>query len=405
MGYTAQTVRGFSYLSLLRIFIRALSLVKNLVIARALSPFQFGAFGIATLVLVFAEILTETGINTFLIQNKEDTDKYISTSWIVSILRGIIIFILIIASASLIAEFFNNKESQGLLILIAFVPLLRGFINPSIVKLQKNLMFGKQFYYQSGVFMVETFFSVILVIITKRTEALIYGMVIGVLFEIIVSFLIVKPIPRLNFNFNLFKKVVGYGKWITLQTIFNYFYQHGDDIAVGRLLGTAPLGFYDMAYRISLVPLSDVSDVISKVTLPVYVKISDEKERLRRAFIRTLFVICFITIPMGIVIFLYPSQIISLLLGDKWLPAAPALKVLGIFAFVRAISSFSMSIFIPLGKQNIFTFISLVGLLGLVVTIIPFIQTYGISGAALSALTGTILTIPVIFYFARKFLW
>ena len=65
---------------------------KEFIIARILSPYQFGAFGIATLVLVFAEILTETGINTFLIQNKDNTDKYINTSWVVSIVRGIAIF-------------------------------------------------------------------------------------------------------------------------------------------------------------------------------------------------------------------------------------------------------------------------------------------------------------------------
>lgn len=405
MGYTTQAISGFSFLALLRVFVRALSLFKNIIIARALSPFQFGAFGIATLVLVFAEIVTETGINTFLIQNREDIDKYINTSWIVSILRGIIILILIMVSASFIAEFFKNRESQSLLFLISLVPLLRGFINPSIVKFQKELMFRQQFYYQSSIFLVETFFSIVLVLWLKTTEALIYGMIVGVLFEIAFSFLIAKPIPKFNFKFDLFKKVVGYGKWITLQTIFNYFYQHGDDIAVGRLLGISSLGFYDMAYRISLVPLSDVSDVVSKVTLPVYIKISDEKERLRRAFVRTLFVICFITIPIGFIIFLFPNQIISLILGEKWLPAAPALKLLGIFAFIRAISSFSMGIFIPLGKQNIFTLISLVGLLGLIITIVPFTQTYGILGAALSALTGTILTIPVIFYFVRKLLW
>lgn len=405
MGYTRQAIKGFSWTAGIRIITRVFSLVKNVVIARILSPYQFGAFGIATLVLVFAEIVTETGINTFLIQNKEDTDKYISTSWLVSIIRGIIIFLVIITAAPFISSFFRNNDAAFLLILISFVPLLRGFINPSVIKFQKNLMFHKQFFYETSCFLVEALLSITLILITHKTEALVYGMLISTIFEIIISFLMVKPTPKLMFDLSIFRKVLGYGKWITVSTILNYFYQHGDDIVVGRILGSAPLGLYDMAYRISLVPLSDVSDVISNVTFPVYVRISNEKERLKKAFLKTLSGVILLTLPIGIVLFIFPREIISIVLGDKWISAAPALQVLGIFGFVRAISSFSQNIFLSIGKQNIFTLISLVGLTGLALTIVPFVATWGITGAALSALLGTSLTIPVIYYYIYKFLF
>lgn len=404
MGYKKQAIKGFSWTAGIRIITRVLSLVKNVIIARIFSPYQFGAFGIATLVLVFAEIVTETGINTFLIQNKEDTDKYINTSWLVSIIRGTIIFFVIITASPFISSFFRNSDSTSLLIFISFVPLLRGFINPSVVKFQKDLMFNKLFIYQTSCFLIEVFSSIILVLITHRVEALVYGMIVSTIFEIIISFIMIKPTPRLIFDLSVFKKIIGYGKWITASTIFNYFYQHGDDIVVGRILGSASLGLYDMAYRFSLVPLSDVADVVSNVTFPVYVKISADTKRLRRAFLKTLSGVILITFPIALIIFLFPKEIISLVLGEKWLLAVPALKILGIFGFVRAISSFSQSIFLSLGKQNIFTLISLVGLGGLAVTIVPFVTVWGITGAAYSALFGTSLTIPVIFYFIYKFL-
>ncbi|MEK7060904.1 MAG: oligosaccharide flippase family protein, partial [Patescibacteria group bacterium] len=362
-------------------------------------------FGIATLVLVFAEIITETGVNTFLIQNKEKTYKYIDTSWLVSILRGVIIFSLILFSATFISLFFKNPDSKNLLILISFVPLLRGFINPSIIKFQKELTFHKEFYFRTSCFLVETFFSIFLVLITKKTEGLIYGMILGTFFEVILSFLIIRPTPKFVFNPALFRKVIGYGKWITASTIFNYFYQHGDNIVVGRILGSTSLGLYDMAYRISLAPLTDISDVVSKVTFPVYMKFSEDKQRLKKAFLKTLGFVFLFTLPIGLVLFIFPKEIISIVLGEKWLLAVPVLKILGIFGVVRAVSSFSQNIFLSLGKQNIFTLISLVGFGGLAISIIPFVTMWGITGAALSALVGTSLTIPVIFYYIRKFLW
>ena len=402
MGYTKDTIRGFSFLSGVRLITRILALLKNIIIARILYPSQFGAFGIATLALTFTEILTETGINTFLVAEKSEIDKYIDTSWLVSIFRGFIIFSLIFISAPFVSGFFKNSDSKFLLILISFVPLIRGFINPSVVKFQKNLYFHKQFFYQTSVLLVGSIFSIFLIILTHKVESLIYAMLISAFFEMFLSFFIVTPRPKFSFKLPLFRNVLGYGKWITASTIFNYFYQHGDDITVGRILGASSLGLYDMAYRISLVPLSDISDVISQVTFPVYVKISGDSSRLRKAFLKTLGIVVIFTLPISLILFIFPKEIISIIFGDRWLGAAPALRILGIFGFVRAISSFTQSVFLSLGKQKIFTLISLVGLIGLGITIVPFTLVWGITGAAGSALVGTAFTIPVISYHLYK---
>ena len=91
---------------------------------------------------------------------------------------------------------------------------------------------------------------------------------------------------NLNFDSLIFKDVIARGKWITLGGIFTYLYQNLDNMVVVRLLGATQLGYYDMAYRISSLPSTEVSDVIGKITLPVYIKISDDVRRLRKNFIK-----------------------------------------------------------------------------------------------------------------------
>lgn len=405
MGYTKEALKGVTFVGLIRVATRILSFIKTIVIARILSPYQFGIFGIATLVLVFVEILTETGVNIFLVQKKDNIDKYIDTSWIVSIIRGGLISLVILASSPFVSKFFNAPDSLNLLLLISVVPFLRGLINPSIVKFQKELRFSQEFYFRTSTFFVETLFSILLVVLSQSVEGLVWGMIIGVLFEITVSHLVVKPRPTFSFNPQVFKEVIGFGKWITASTIFNYFYQHGDDMAVGRILGARFLGIYDMAYRISLVPITDIADVVFRVTFPVYVKISNDLPRLRRAFERSLAFVILLVLPICTILFLFPKEIISIILGSKWIEAAEILRVLAVFGFVRAVSVFSSTVFLSLEKQNITTLISLVGFLGLGLTIVPFILTWGIVGAAFSALFGTSLTIPVIFYYIRKILY
>lgn len=405
MGYTTQTIKGISWLGSLRVVIRIVTFIKTLVLARILSPDQFGIFGIATLLLTLIEILTETGINIFLVQKKDDIDKYISTAWIVSIIRGLIIAAVIFLTAPFVADFFHSPDSYQLIILISLVPIIRGFINPSIIKLQKELLFHKEFYLRSFLLILETIASVSLIIILNSVVGLIYGMIISALLEMIISLMIVKPLPGFVFKKVFFREILNKGKWITASTIFNYFYQHGDDIAIGRLLNVTSLGLYDMAYRISMAPLSDFADVITRVVFPIYVKISGDKKRLQKAFLKTLLIVSVVVIPFGLILSLFAKEIITIALGEKWIDAVPALQVLGIFGAIRAISVFASTLFISIQKQNIMTLISLVGVLGLASTIIPFISNWGIVGAGFSALVGTSCTIPVIFYYTYKYLF
>ena len=129
MSYFKNTLRGFFWMGFLRVSTRVVAFIKIAILARLLTPSQFGVYGIAFLVLAFLEITTESGINVFLIQEKERIENYINTAWLVSILRGIVIFLAIIYFSSPIASFFNMTESKPLIVLISFVPLIKGFIN------------------------------------------------------------------------------------------------------------------------------------------------------------------------------------------------------------------------------------------------------------------------------------
>ncbi|MEK6883756.1 MAG: oligosaccharide flippase family protein, partial [Nanoarchaeota archaeon] len=166
MGYFKDTFRGISWMALLRGSTRGLAIVKTIVLARFLSPSQFGLYGIAILVLGLLEILTETGVNVVLIQEEGKTDEYISTAWVVSILRGIFVTLLILVLAPTISSFFSSPTALNLIRFSSLIPLVRGFINPSVVKFQKELKFNKEFWFRSSLFLVDTAFAISLGILT-----------------------------------------------------------------------------------------------------------------------------------------------------------------------------------------------------------------------------------------------
>lgn len=402
MGYTKIAIKGISWMSIFRIVTRALSFLKIAVLARVLTPSQFGVFGIASLALAFLEILTETGVNIILIQAKKDIKEYIDSAWVVSIIRGVIISIVIIISSPFIESFFKTPEALGILLLISIVPLIRGFINPAEVKFQKELGFMYEFWFRTTLFFVDATVTVIFALITHSVYSLVFGLLIGALLEVILSFVVIKPIPKLRFQIDYLKEIFHKGKWITASSILNYFGDNGDDIVVGRLLGVSTLGVYQMAYKISILPISEISDVVNKVIFPVYSRIEGDRYRLKKAFIKTTAIVSIGTIILGILIFSFPEEIVTIALGQQWLLAVPVLKTLSLYGVLRGILSPSSAVFLAIGKQEYVTLMTFVRFGVLIITITPFVLMYGMIGAVYSVILSAIAEIPIILILLYK---
>ena len=405
MGYLKDTIKGIKWVGAFRVITRIVAFAKMAVLARILAPEQFGLFGVAILVLTFLEILVETGINVFLIQQKENVDEYIDTAWVISIIRGIFICLAIIFTAKPISIFFKSPGSVNLLYLVAIVPFVRGFINPSIVKLQKELHFKKEFWLKLVINLFDVGTVVILALATRSTTSFVWGLIAGALLGVLLSFIYVRPTPKFIFEKAKMKKIINKGKWVTGAGIFQYLFRQGDDAVVGRMLGTSSLGIYQVAYKISSLPISEVADVVARVTFPVYMKISKDKKRLKNAFYKTMLAVAALAVPFGLIIFFFSRGIILVVLGDNWLEAVPILKILSIYGVTRALINPSMTVFLAVKKQELVTLVTFISTLGLAVSIVPLVIKFGIVGAGISTIVGSIISLPFVIYYTHKVLY
>ncbi|MBI5044744.1 MAG: lipopolysaccharide biosynthesis protein [Candidatus Levybacteria bacterium] len=402
MSYLKKTVIGVSWVSGFRVSSRVITFFRIIVLARILSPSQFGLFGIATLVLAFLEILTETGINVFLVQQDDEIDHYIDNAWLISILRGTVIFFAILLLSPLIAMFFNSPHVVSLLQLISLVPLIRGFINPSIVKYQKNFHFQKEFYYRLVIFLFDSFVAVTLAVLTKDASSFVWGLVAGAILEVFLSFIFLHPRPHFTTNFTHVKRIIHSGKWVTLFGVFNFIAQKGDNIMVGRIMGTTSLGIYEMGYNLSTLPISEVSDVVNKVVFPIYVKIRNDYQRLRIAFFKIMLIVSSVVILFSTTIFLLPKEVIILFLGEKWLDVFPILKILAIYGLLRGILGTTASLFLSLKKQRYVAIMTFVRVITLMVLVYPFTMQWGLHGTSMSALLSVVAEVPIALYYIDK---
>jgi O-antigen/teichoic acid export membrane protein len=402
MSYSGTAIRGVSWSIAQRWIIRGLTFVRLAILARLLLPVQFGVFSVATIVLGLLEILTETWINVFLIQEKGSIDRYVNTAWILSIIRGLVISLLIFIFAPAVSAFFNSSQSLHILRLIALVPLLRGFINPSIAKLQKELRFYQEFLFRTLLFTLEAIVAIIYCFIYRDVSGLAWGMIISAVVEVIFSLVLFKPIPKFTWVSQYVSQIIHQGKWITAAGIFNYLYQHGDDIVVGKLLGETGLGLYDPIYKISGLPVSEVSDVVAKVSFPMFVNIRHNSHHLQNAFYKTLSITTSITTIFGLGVFIFAPQIILIVLGPNWLTAISALRVLCLYGVSKAIINSIYPLFLATKHQEYITYTTLISVIVLGITIYPLVQFFGLVGAGISATLGSLIVIPLSFIYVRK---
>jgi len=339
--------------------------------------------GIALLTMSTLETFSQTGFQQALIQKKEDIKSYLNSAWTVLILRGFIIFIILYFIAAYAAIFFKAPEAKSIIRVIGFAILFRAFTNIGVIYFQKELEFNKQFIFQFSGTLADFIVAISAVLILRNVWALVLGLLAGNMVRCFMSYFIHPYRPHLSKDLGKVKELFGFGKWIMGSSILVFLITQGNDIFVGKLLGITALGFYQLAYRISNMPATEITHVISQVTFPAYSKLQDNIPKLREAYLKVLQVTAFLSFPIAGLIFILAPDFTKIFLGEKWMPMVPTMQVLVFAGLVRSIAATTGSIFHAVGKPKIETRWQMIRLFAIATLIYPCIIKWGILGASI----------------------
>jgi len=170
------------------------------------------------------------------------------------------------------------------------------------------------------------------------------------------------------------------------------------------VLGVTALGFYQLAYRLSNLPATEITHVISQVTFPAYSKLQDNLPRLREAYLKVLQITAFLSFPMAGLIFVLAPDFTRIFLGEKWMPMVPAMQTLCVFGVLRAIGATLGPVVPAVGKPNIQTKVSAIQLLILAVIIYPLTKRWGIVGASISIIFPMVVSVSLLFWEVKAIL-
>jgi lipopolysaccharide exporter len=369
---------------MLRIADRLIGLAQMVVLARLLAPEDFGLFGIALLALSVLETFSQTGFNAALIQKRGDILPYLDTAWTVQAIRGFVLAAILLAIAPSVAAFFGEPGAAPLVQALALYQVFSGLVNTGVLYFRKELEFHKEFLYMFSGTLVNLAVAIPAALILRNAWALIFGLIAGQFVRMIVSYLVhpYRPSPRFNRAQN--KELSGFGMWVLGSSALVFLVTQGDSILVGKLLGATALGYYQMAYKISNIPATEITNVISLVSYPAYSKLQDKLDRLREAYMQVLQVTAFISFPVAGLILVLAPEFTAIFLGENWMPIVPAMQVLALAGLARSIAATSGYLFYAIGKPKIDTLWQIARLVVITALIYPFTLEWGFIGASIA---------------------
>jgi len=398
MGYTKQAMHGFGWQTFLKFVSAALVIGKIAVLSRLLTPEDFGIFAIVAIALGLVEASTQTGVNTTILQSNRSISYYLDTAWVIAIVRGLIIAIVMTVLGFGLSIYYEKESLRFLVAIAALVPLIKGFINPSLILLQKEFLFLREALLKIGLLVAEILVAIVIAFYFHSVLALIVGLIAAALLEVFLSFKLFADRPSFFFRTSRAKEILINAKGLSPAALLSYILDNVDDLIVGKIVGAYQLGLYHNAYSLAHKPNYDMSKALGHSVFPVYTKIVDDRIRLRKAFVKSSLSFMgfafFVTLPAII----FPTQLVAIVLGEQWLSVASVLPLLAIAGLLHSGNNLVYNLLMATKRYailNMHLFFSMITLIG---SLIYFVNLNGLIGSGQALLVARGITLPILIF-------
>jgi O-antigen/teichoic acid export membrane protein len=396
----SRAVKGGFWLIILRVCTQVLSFAKLLILCRLLDPQHFGLLGVATLTIGMVLSFTEMGFRPALIQKKQNLHGHLNVAWTIGMVRGVILFIILYLAAPYLAAFFNRPDAVNVIRLVAVSIIINSSVNIGTVYFTKELEFNKQFVLDISSTLVGTLTAICLAFIYRNVWSLVFGRLANAVTRSVLSYLMHSYRPKISLNLSYIKELWGFGKHMFSVNILKFFCLHGDDIFLGKMLGATALGFYQQAFKIGTMVANEIGNKISDVSFPAYSKLQDNLEKLKAGYFKSVQLTSLIIFPIAGGLMVLAYDFTEIVLGEKWLPMVPALKIFCVLGPLKCMQR--ASVFKGLGRPDILTKLACLRFVLMAVGIYPLTVKLGMVGTSLSVLLPSLVLQPMGFYHLQK---
>lgn len=348
---------GFTFLGVaLRVL---LTMASTAVLARMLTPEDYGLVGLASIVTEFTAAITNLGLSAILIQRARLNRIQCDTVFWFSVGLGVLILLVIVLLAPLFASLLGDARITPLLRALSVMFLLENIKVIQHVAMMRLMMFDLDLKVQTASLVFRIAVSILGAALGWGAWSLVAGSLAGKLFDIAYMWLAIPYLPRARFHSRFMRENLRASASILSLAGVRYLMSNVDFMIVGRFFGATQLGYYQAAYTLSAELRNRLTGPLQKVLFPAYSRVRDEPERFRRGVSTSLKLLTVVVVPIGFGMAATADELVRILYGSQWLAAIPMLQALGFAGALVAIFSLTASVMSALRQWDVMLKITL----------------------------------------------
>jgi len=325
---------------------------STVVLARLLTPQDYGLIAMVTVVTGFVAMFKDMGLSMATVQRAEVNHGQISTLFWINVLLSLGVMVVIAALAPAIAWFYGEPQLVWVTLALAGAFIFGGLTVQHQALLRRQMRFVSLALIQIISMLVGVLTAIIAAFYGAGYWALVL-MQLATAFTSAISVWVVcgwrpgRPVRRSGV-----RKMLAFGGHLTGFNFVNYFARNADNVLIGKLWGSGQLGLYSKAYGLLMLPISQIRGPLTAVALPALSRIQDDPKRYKRYYAKLIALIAFISMPLTLFLAFCSKSIIHLLLGDQWLDASRIFQILAIAAFIQPVATTRGLVLLSLGQSG-----------------------------------------------------
>ncbi|HTV46355.1 MAG TPA: oligosaccharide flippase family protein [Stellaceae bacterium] len=326
----AQAIRGAAWMMGLQWAVRGLGIASTAILARLLTPSDFGLMAMATLTLAVIAMFGVTGQDLALIRLGRPSRDYFDSAWTIEVIAGVVLFSAALAVSPLARIYFHSAEVGPIVCVLALRLLLEGFTNIGIVYFRIDFDFSREFKYYTCRKLCAVVLGVACVLIWRNVWGLVIAGVLAKAVDVILSYAMHRFRPR--FGLKRAREIWSYSSWMLVVAHGRHLAARTDEYIVGALGNAAAMGAYNVGADISVTPTVDLVQPVMRAMFPVYSRLLGDPERLRTAALRVIAATATVCLATGPGVAGIARELTLLLLGSQWSQASSLVFWFGIGA-------------------------------------------------------------------------
>lgn len=343
---------GMAWSALQRYSTMLIQFISGIILARLLTPYDYGCIGMLTIFMVLSESFIDGGFGSALIQKKCPTQKDYSTIFFWNLGMSVVLYIILYFSAPAIARFYNIPLLSDVLRVQGVILFIYAFNIVQRNQLQKKLNFKVLSIVTITTSIIALTVTVLMAYHGYGVWSLVTQHILTALIPALVFWFYIKWRPILTFSWQSFRELFSFGFYMFLTNLLNQFGRQIQGLLIGRFYNANTMGFYSKANATERLASSSISQVMTQVTYPLYAQVQDDKVKLASMIRQLTMSLAFITFPLMFILLLCAKPLFIILYSEKWLDSVPYFQVLCLAGLAYCLQSVNFQSISAIGKSK-----------------------------------------------------